>query len=211
MIRITTKFVSTGIKLAASAAVLAVLAGCASPADPKAMVVAAPAPTAKSFPSPLQHAMCVRSVTGGEATNPLWASKVDDAAFKQALTTSIDTYGLSAGTGTCSYPIDANLLGLSQPSIGLDMTVTAHVNYKVYEPSGEPLLLSTLDTPFTATMGDAFIGTKRLQLANEGAIRTSISSFLDKLRDVTPKAAAPAVAPAAAPAEAPKPATPVTK
>ncbi len=209
-----TSFVSknsvyTGLKLAALAAVVAGLAGCATPADPKAMVVSAPAPTAaaKPFPSQLLHAMCVRNVTGGEATNPMWASKVDDAAFKQALSSSIDTVGLSAGAGTCTYPIDANLLGLSQPTFGFDITVTAHVNYKVYEPTGEPLLLQTVDSPFTATVSDAFVGVKRLQIANEGAIRTSIETLLSKLHDVTPKAAA-AAAPAAAPAEPPKAAAP---
>lgn len=205
------KSMYTGLKLAAVAAVVVGLAGCATPADPKAMTVTAPAPaTAKPFAAALQHAMCVRNVTGGEKTNPMWASKVDDEAFKAALSTSIDAAGLSAGTTTCSFPIDANLLGLSQPSFGFDITVTAHVNYKVYQPSGEPLLLATVDSPFTATVGDAFVGVKRLQIANEGAIRTSIETFLSKLRDVTPKdAAAPADAPkAAAPAEAPKDAAP---
>lgn len=203
-------FLTNGLKVTAAAALLVGLAGCATPADPKAMAVtAAPPAAAKPFPTALQHAMCVRTVTGGEKTNPMWASKVDNEAFKTALAASIDTAGLSAGTGTCGFPIDANLLGLAQPSFGFDMTVTAHVNYKVYQAGGEPLLLETIDSPFTATVGDAFVGVKRLQIANEGAIRKSIETLLDKLRDVTPKeaaAAAPAAPAEAAPAPAPEPA-----
>lgn len=186
-----------GCQFAVAAALLVGLSGCATPADPKAMI-AAPQAATTPFPQPLVHAMCVRSVTGGEKTNPLWASKVDDEAFKSALTTSLDSAGLIASSG-CQFPIDANLLGLSQPSFGFDMTVTSHVNYKAYNPSGEPLVLETVDTPFTATVSDAFVGVKRLQIANEGAIRKSIETFIDKLHSSSPKVAAPA-APAKDPA-----------
>ena len=66
------------------------------------------------------------------------------------------------------------------------MTVTSHVNYKVYDPKAQPLVLETIDAPFTATMSDAFVGVERLRLANEGSIRASIEKFFDKLRDVNP-------------------------
>lgn len=178
---------ATSLKLAVAAVLLVGLAGCASPADPKEMIVPAPAATAKPFPAALQHAMCVRKITGGESTNPMWASKVDNDGFKAALSSSLDVVGLSVKDAKCAFPIDANLLGLAQPIAGFDITVTAHVNYKVYQGDGEPLLLTTLDTPYTANFSDALIGVKRLQKANEGAIRTSIGAFLDKLRDVTPK------------------------
>jgi hypothetical protein len=173
-------------RLFAGMALLATLAGCASAADPGAMTVAATA-SAKPFPSALQHAMCVRNVTGGETTNPLWVSKVDDNGFRTALNGTLDAAGLAASSPNCPYPIDANLLGLSQPAIGLDLTVTSHVNYKVYDPSGRPLLLATVDAPYTAKMSDAFVAVQRLKLANEGSIRVSIEQFLDKLRDATPK------------------------
>jgi hypothetical protein len=201
--------VITGCRLAVVAALIAGLAGCASSADPKAMVVAAPAATAKPFPAALQHAMCVRNVTGGEKTNPMWASKVDNEGFKAALSSSMDASGLNAASG-CTFPVDANLLGLSQPSFGFDITVTAHVNYKVYLPSGEPLLLATIDSPYLAKMSEAFVGVERLKKANEGSIRTSISMFLDKLRDATPVTVVAPAAPAApaAPVAPVAPATP---
>jgi hypothetical protein len=165
---------------------LAGLSACASAADPGAMTVAAQT-AERPFPQALQHAMCIRSVTGGEATNPLWVSKVDDNGFRSALSGSLDASGLAAPESGCTYHIDANLLGLSQPTLGLDLTVTSHVNYKVYDPSGQPLLLATVDAPYTAKFSDAFVAAERLKHPNEGAIRTSIEQFLDKLRDSTPK------------------------
>ena len=161
------------------------LGGCATAAKPEAMIVNTQA-SDKPFPSPLMHAMCVRTVSGGEKTNPLWVSKVDNDGFRSALSSSLASAGLNTGADGCPYPIDVNLLGLSQPSIGFDMTVTAHVNYKVYDSKAQPVLLETIDSPFTATMKDAFVGVERLRLANEGAIRTSIQSFFGKLKDAKP-------------------------
>ena len=168
--------------------------GCASAAKPEAMIVTAQTAD-KPFPHPLTHAMCVRSVSGGEKTNALWVSRVDDDGFRSALSSSLASAGLNAASNACPYPIDVNLLGLSQPMMGFDMTVTAHVNYKVYDSKAQPLGLWTIDSPFTATMKDAFVGVERLRLANEGAIRTSIQSFFDKLKDAQLAAATASAAP----------------
>jgi hypothetical protein len=178
-----------------SAAVIAAaamgLGGCATAAKPEAMIVKTQS-SDKAFPPSFLHAMCVRNVTGGEKTNALWVSKVDNDGFRSALNSSLTAAGLNGTSDPCPYPIDVNLLGLSQPSIGFDMTVTAHVNYKVYDSKAQPVLLETIDSPFTATVGDAFIGAERLRLANEGAIRTSIQSFFDKLKDAKPAVTASA-------------------
>jgi len=179
------KHIRSSVQLSFGLVALA-LAGCASSADPAAMVVA-PQASEKAFPDRLQHAMCVRNVSGGEETNPLWVSKVDNNGFKTALGSSLDGAGLTAPADKCSYPVDVNLLGLSQPTVGFDMTVTSHVNYKVYDSSGQPYELETIDAPFTATVSDAFVGTERLKLANEGAIRESIKQFFDKLKTFQPK------------------------
>jgi hypothetical protein len=178
---VTGRSAKIGGGLAIAAALLFGLNGCATPANPAAMAVAPPA-TAAPFPAQLQHAMCVRSVTGGEATNPLWTSQVGDADFKTALSSSLTSAGLAASPDACHYQIDANLLGLSQPFAGFDMTVTSHVNYKVYDQAGQPYTLATISAPFTATPGDAFLGIERMRLANEGSIRTNILQFFDKLR-----------------------------
>jgi hypothetical protein len=182
-----------GARLTVVSLALAQVAACATAAKPEAMVVM-PAASAQPFPQGLQHAMCVRTVTGGQKTNALWVSKVDDQSFQTALANSLAGAGLTAPSTGCSFPVDVNLLGLSQPIAGFDMTVTSHVNYKVYDASGQPLVLATIDTPYTADFSAAFVAAERLRLANEGSIRTNISQFMDKLRqtDVKSAAAAPA-------------------
>ena len=158
--------------LAIAAALLFGLNGCATPANPAAMAVAPPA-TVAPLPAQLQHAMCVRSVTGGEATNPLWTSQVGDADFKTALSSSLTSAGLAASPDACHYQIDANLLGLSQPFAGLHMTVTSHVNYKVYDQAGTAASPSRryrrLSRRRRATRSWE---SQRMRLANEGSIRT---------------------------------------
>ena len=157
------------------------LAACATSAEPDGMVLRN-GPTADAFPAPLRQSMCVRSVTGGQDTNPMWISKVDDAGFRTALVASMSTASLLAPESACKYPLDANLLGLSQPTFGLDMQVVSHINYKVYGPAGQPVLLETIDAPYTATFSDAAIGMVRVKRANEGSIRSSIAQCLEKLR-----------------------------
>lgn len=169
-------------------ATLVVVSACATAADPGAMTLAAPQPTEKPFPQQLQHAMCVRTVGGGEKTNPLWVSKVDNDGFRTALGSSLNGAGLAAPDGSCSYPIDVNLLGLSQPGAGFDLTVTSHVNYKVYDSSGQPYLLATIDAPYTADFSSSFMAITRLKKANEGSIRESVQMFFDQLRNSVPKA-----------------------
>lgn len=165
--------------------ILALLAACATPADPGRMAVA-PAQDAPPFPALLQSATCVRNVAGGEETNPLWISKVGDAEFRDALTASLRNSALLADANACRFSIDANLLGLAQPSAGFDMEVVSHVNYKMYDASGTAVLLETISAPYTAKFSEAAIGVIRLQRANEGAIRASITEFLNRLRRLWP-------------------------
>jgi len=144
-----------------------------------------PTPAEGNFPDALQHAMCVRTVAGGEDTNPLWVSKVGNNDFHSALAGSMDAAALTTSSAACKYPVDVNLLGLSQPSFGLDMEVTSHVNYKVYDTANQPILLETISASYTAAFSEAFVGVVRAQRANEGSVRANISQFLDKLRAIT--------------------------
>jgi hypothetical protein len=169
-----------------SAAALAVLAlaSCASGADPAKMAVRAPPQTAP-YPSKLQSAMCVGTVTGGEETNPLWVSKVGNEDFRAALTNSMHEAGLIGAPNACAYPLDVHLLGLSQPAFAFNMTVESHVNYKVHDKAGTPVLLTTVNARFTAPFDDAILGVVRLKHANEGSIRENIRQFLTQLQAVT--------------------------
>ena len=70
-------------------------------------------------------------------------------------------------------------MSVAQPLLGLDMTVTTHVRYTLKDTqSGSVVLDKMLVASYTATVGDAFVGAKRLRLANEGAAKENLRSLV---------------------------------
>jgi len=158
------------------------LLGCASGATVAGMTVTPDLLPTKQNPA-LKSALGVQDVAGGQDTNPAWTSQVGNAEFKAALVDSLRLAGLLAeGPGAPRCTLVATLLKLDQPFIGLDMTVTAAVEYALVDAkTGAALWKQKVETPHTATMGDAFVGSKRLQLANEGSIKKNIAKLIEAL------------------------------
>ncbi len=175
-------------RLACVAAVL-LLTGCAAPADVARMTAPAHDGSAPPQDPALSQAVCVELVEGGKKTNPLWAPEVDNRSFLKALEGSLGNAGLLATQPTpCRFGVEAHLLGLSQPFVGLDVEVTANVNYRVRRAGdAEPYLLRTLASAYTARFTpDRFLWAGRLKLANEGAVRKNIGDFIDALTQRQP-------------------------
>ncbi len=134
-------------------------------------------------PEALSGGLSVGQVSGGQQTSPLWTSQVDNAAFAEALRQSLAAHGLLDVAGQ-RFRVDATLMSLSQPLVGLDMEVAATVFYRVTEArSGRAVFERPIAASFTATFGSAFVGVERLRLANEGAVRANISAFVAALAD----------------------------
>ncbi|HWI13475.1 MAG TPA: hypothetical protein VNT02_04450 [Burkholderiales bacterium] len=144
----------------------------------------------------LKNAINVRNVAGGSETNPLWISRVSNDAFRAALETSLKSASLLRTEGApADYELDAMLVGLDQPLIGVDLTVVCSVSYALSEArSGKRVYAKTVTTPFTAGMQDAFLAVDRLRIANEGAVRMNLRRLLTDLAglDVPVTAAVPA-------------------
>lgn len=189
------------ILLAAAAA----LSACASASKPGAMVAPVSEATIIADQSPLREAFVVGAVNGGKETNPLWTSEVSNADFAEALRQSLAAHAmLSAVEG--KYRLDAEMLKLKQPFAGFNMTVTSTVRYKVTDVAGGAVVFDeTVETPYTAEVGDSFLAVKRLQLANEGSIKGNISKLIELLI-----AKLGVAAPGDAPAEAAPAAEPVS-
>lgn len=157
----------------------ALLAGCASPANPRAMV-----PASVSLQKKCAGTVSVVS-TGGQKTNPLWTSQVSNEDFATALRMSIERHGLFSKviqSGTGDYRIDVRLIRLRQPMIGFNMTVQAEIEWRLTDArTGRTVWTETTNNSFTATVGDAFAGIARLRLANEGAIRENIKTGLEHM------------------------------
>lgn len=157
------------------------LAGCASGAKPGAMVVPVSEARLVADQSPLFQSMQVQDVTGGQKTNPMWTSEVSNEAFAEALRQTLTAHAILS-TGEGKYALKAQLIEVKQPFIGLTFTVKTRVRYTLAKADGgEVLLDEELNSEYSATVGDAFLGYERLRLANEGAIRASIENFLDLL------------------------------
>lgn len=166
----------------------AFLAGCAAPARVEQMAVSGQ-PAQRVAESPLRGNVAVRDVTGGKETNPMWMSNVSSGEFAQAIEQSLRAVGLLATNRQASpFQLTAHLQSLEQPAFGLDMTVTASVNYVLVErASGKDVFQKTVTAPYTAKFSDAFAGVERLKLANEGAIRVNITQLIDELFRLKPE------------------------
>lgn len=163
---------------------LSILAGCAGPARHQEMVVAPSTITSKPV-GIFASEVFVSEVVGGQKTNPLWTSEIDDDNFKKALVNSLRQHGFHNDSKADSkYHLTAKLLGVSQPAFGLSFTVSMHVNYLVLDSeTDESVLLKTITSEYTASMGEAFIAIKRLRLANQGAARENIKLLIAALSD----------------------------
>ena len=152
------------------------LAACAQPAERSNMVFEKTAATIFWEKSPLLKAITIKAVYGGQDTNPLWISQVDNSSFRHALEASFKNHDLLSGApASAKLGLTVNLRKMVQPFGGFDMTVTSDIQYLLVRrrdssKAGGFIVLA----PYTATFGDAAYGVTRLRLANEGAIRDNI-------------------------------------
>lgn len=157
------------------------LTACATASQPGAMVPEVSEATLISTNSKLRDSVAIGDVSGGKKTNPLWTSEVSSEDFAEALRQSFAAHALLA-TSNGDYRLDAELLKLKQPAIGLDMSVTSDVKYTLTNvETGEVVFTDTVSEKYTAKMGDAFVGVKRLQLANEGSIKSNIAAVIERM------------------------------
>jgi hypothetical protein len=175
---------SSMARLATAVAFALTLAGCAAPARVDQMQTSSSLAVRTSVSSsPLKETITVKDVTGGKDTNPMWVSNVSSSDFARALESSLRDAGLLSGNNQSSkFMLIAHLQRLDQPLFGASMTVTATVQYTLVDrATNKEVFARTVAMPYTAAWNDAFMGTERLKLANEGAIRVNIQQLIDAL------------------------------
>jgi len=161
------------------------LGACASAARPEAMTVLPSTVTAARSGDVGYQAVRIVNVSGGTETNPLLWSEVASGDFREALESSLKATGYLGATDAAPLSLTAAMLELKQPMAGLDMSVTSRVRYTVVDASGRMVFDDTVAATGTAKMGEALIGTERLRLANEYAIRENIKAFIERFRTHT--------------------------
>lgn len=141
-----------------------------------------------SFPkisrdSPMYHAIVIAEVGGGEETNPLLTSKVGNKELEDALRESMRQYGfLSNSNADAPYRLDVYLIDLKQPVGGFTTIVDSFIRYKLISTSDGKIVYDDIITAsYKATMDDAFVGVKRLKIANEKSIQANITAFMERL------------------------------
>ena len=157
-----------------------VLAGCATPAAVEQMAVSLP--ITQTNPA-LKNSVAVAEVTGGRDTNPMWTSQVSGDAFRRALEQSLESAGMfNKIVAGSKYQLTADLTRLDQPMMGFDMTVGSTVRYSLIETqTRKEIYARVIQISYTAKMSDAFVGSQRLKLANEGAVKANIEAFVKDL------------------------------
>lgn len=152
------------------------IAACASGAKPVAMV---PSTTPVAAINKFAGAITVATVTGGEETSPLWTSEISNADFQVALMAALKQAGFSGASE--DYALNVELLEISQPLIGISMTVTSTVRYSLTDRDGITAFSETVQSPHTAQFSESFLAVERLRLANEGSARANLGQFIKLL------------------------------
>jgi hypothetical protein len=137
--------------------------------------------TTISANSSLREAVAIGPVSGGRETNPLWVSDVSSSDLAEALRLSLAVRTMLAIRNE-RFKLEATMINLQQPMMGIDMTVTSRVRYRLTRLSDNAIVFEReITAPFTAAFSSSFYGVERLKLANEGSIRENISQFLAAL------------------------------
>jgi len=159
-------------------AATALLGGCATGSKPEAMI-ATPVTAVHKSSSGVAVA-----VSGGKETSKAGASQISNDAFAQALRDSITKSGLfnDASGANSRYKLSAFIGKVSQPMMGFSMKVSMEVSYTLTDTQTNKVVWTqNVESTHTAGAGEAFAGTTRLRLANEGAARDNISKAIEKI------------------------------
>lgn len=166
----------------ALAVLVAVLAGCSSPAEraaitPQNVVVAKPHP----------YSVAVRTA-GGSETGALDSSSISDADLKAAIEDAVLGSRLFTtvvqGKGG-DYELSVQIVSLRRPLVGVALSVEMETGWSLTRSSDRTVLLrKSVRSTGNTTMGDAFAFVTRLRLAVEQAARENIRQGLQALGEL---------------------------
>lgn len=119
-------------------------------------------------------------VSGGRTTNPLLESNVGNEEFKEALKNSLISGGVYFSEDG-KYVLSAIIENEDAPMFGMTFRVTERVRYQLREQQGRIIHEKEINSSGRASPGDEFVGTHRLRVAKERAIKANIEKFLKDL------------------------------
>jgi hypothetical protein len=162
------------------------ITGCASPASVKRMV---PSFDHTSFIS-TNMTLMIAEVKGGEKTNPMLSSKIENEGFKEALTNTLKGSGIFKEVFTDEkgdYKIYAEIISQGL-KLGFPTTSILFVNYRLIETtSDKEVWKENILSQYDAKFEEAFLGNVRAKKANEAAVRDNLTRLIKKLSNVLSK------------------------
>lgn len=154
------------------------LTGCASNASSQQMTYKINS-TERLKNTKLANNISISSVSGGHETNPLLASSINDENFEIALKDSLKEAHLYQKLNDGTYQLNAHLVKLDKPLIGINLKVTCQVHYTLKDKTKNNVIYNKdITSDYTATMSDSPIAITRMKIANEGAARNNIKAFI---------------------------------
>lgn len=170
------------------------LSACAGGSKPGAMFAPNTPQTSISANSNLREAVGVGQVSGGQETDPAMKAMnvvmmgplavdadISNSDLAEALRLSLSVRTMLASRDE-RFRLEASLIELKQPIMGLDMTVTSKVRYRLTRLADNAIIFEReITAPFTAAFSSSLVGAQRVKLANEGSIRENISQFIAAL------------------------------
>ena len=112
-----------------------------------------------------------------------YKDKIDAFILKAVLIESFKKYNIFLITNTDEdYTLNSTIIYKNQPLEGLNMTLYLMVKYSLIDQNNyKEIWVKDINSIYTAKFSDSFIGTERLNMANEGAIRKNIEILLQTL------------------------------
>lgn len=158
------------LALVSSSALFCLLASCAGSMDTAALSPAH-ATASRRTGQPVNAA-----VSGGGARSSVLAT-VSNEDFKQALEFSLVQSGLFKCAGNGGYQVEATILSVEQPLVGISMRVNMEVGY-VLKRGAATVWRKSIKSSYSVPLGEAFVGAVRVRKATEGAARENIASLI---------------------------------
>jgi hypothetical protein len=126
---------------------------------------------------------------GGKESDPLIeGSKIDNQSFTTALMQSLTNSNLFSEVSldkNSDYELTPLVMNQDQPFLGINMTVSLRIRYVLTSGIDKAeIWKKDINSTYTATMGDAFVGSTRLKKANEGAVRENIKMLLQEISNL---------------------------
>lgn len=130
-------------------------------------------------------AIWVESVDGGEKTRPLRKSEISPDDFRTRLEAILRDSGyLAPDSASARYTVAAKLVSVDQPAFAFEVTVTTKVRYDVRNTSTHETVSMEITARGTAGAREAFLGSKRLKIANERSAAGNIRMLLGELQSL---------------------------